>query len=398
MTLKLTRHGSPEAASTLIPDWKVLLEESGADVQFSPDWLAAWWRQFGTKQRLSLISVHDGDRLVALLPFVTARVRVGLRSLHVARLAGLLPYFAVLQFTVVPDRAEAVWRFLLAEGMDLLGPALLGADVLCLSQLSHSGEALGPLQAALRDVSPEMAQQSDETPRHALISLANSFDAYMAAMPGRRRSKQRKAKEGLEAKGITMHCLTGTDAREFLPEFIAHHNTQWHTIGRLGHFGDWPQNASFLADVLTVTNAGRFYVQRDGKGRFLAAQLRFQQGPTCLAMLTARDTSAEVAQMGIGSYAHFEMVARIIPEGVRRIDSGVGEYDHKISLGADMVPLSRIFLFRAETKKQVVALRRWSELVHLLYYRIWFLKLAPQLRRIGLARAPLWRYWRETRL
>jgi hypothetical protein len=55
-------------------------------------------------------------------------------------------------------------------------------------------------------------------------------------------------------------------------------------------------------------------------------------------------------------------------------------------------------LYRAPMQRQVSSLERWSGLVDLVYYRLWFLKLAPTLRRIGLARAPLWQYWVKTRL
>lgn len=397
MSLELTRYGSLDEAAGLVPDWQALMQDSGADVQFTPGWLAAWVRQFASGRRVSLIALRDGGRLVGLLPFVTSPVRAGLRRLRMARLAGPIPYFAVLQLPVLPEQAEAVWSRLMAA--DPL--ALLGADVLCLSHLSRAGEAFPALQAALTDLPPGLVQETDDTPPHALIPLADSFEAYMGRLSRKRRVKQRKAKEEIEAAGIMTLCLTGAEAEAFLPEFIARHDAQWRATGRLGHFGDWPENAGFLADALatlSANGAGRFYVQRDREGRFLAAQFCFVQGPTCLALLTARETGEDVARLGIGPHAQFERIARIIPEGVRRIDSGVGAYDHKNSLGAEMVPLARLLLFPAAQRARVAALRQWSDLVNLLYYRVWFLKLAPRLRRFGLAKAPLWSHWRETRL
>jgi CelD/BcsL family acetyltransferase involved in cellulose biosynthesis len=385
----------------LVPAWQALVNESGADVQFSPEWLTAWWRQFGKGKQFSTIVVHSGNRMVGLLPFATGEVPTGLRRLRVARLAGPIPYFSVLQIPLLLECAEAAWRQLLVEDEAILGPALLDADVICLSQLSHGGEALQPLRTALKGLSAPLAMTCDETPAHTLIPLADSFEGYMSQLSRKRRTKYRKSKQVLESDGVETRCLAGPEAVSFLPEFISRHNAQWQSVGRQGHFGDWPQNAGFLADVLALMAAGqtgRFYVQRDAKGQFLAAQFCFVQGPTCLALLTARDKEAEQNDRGIGYYAQFERIARIIPEGARRIDSGVGEYDHKASLGADMQPLSRIMLYRARMQRQVSSLRRWSGLVDLVYYRLWFLKLAPALRRFGLARAPLWQYWVKTRL
>lgn len=398
MKLELTRYSSLEEAGSLLSDWQALVWDSQADVQFTPGWLDAWWKHFGNRRRLSLIAVHAGNRLVAVLPFFTARVRIGFRKLRVAKLAGLFPNFAVFRLAILPDHAEVVWRSLFAMGEELLGPDYLEADVLCMSQLSQAGKSLVSLKTAISSISSGLACQVDETSPHALISLAESFDAYLATMPGRRRSKQRKAKEALDAEGIVTEHLTGQRAGDFFSEFIFRHNAQWHASGRLGHFGDWPRHDAFLREVLDITGAGHFFVQRDRQGRFLSAQLRLVHNSTCVALLTARDTAPDVSRLGIGPYAHFEMVYRLIPEGVRQIDSGVGEYSYKSSLGADMVPMSRILFFRPEDQANIDGLRRWSDLVNLLYYRIWFLKLAPRLRSIGLARGALWSLWRETRL
>ena len=39
-----------------------------------------------------------------------------------------------------------------------------------------------------------------------------------------------------------------------------------------------------------------------------------------------------------------------------------------------------------------------ADLIHLLYYRVWFLKLAPRLRqKLGLKPRPLWRLWIRSR-
>jgi hypothetical protein len=48
---------------------------------------------------------------------------------------------------------------------------------------------------------------------------------------------------------------------------------------------------------------------------------------------------------------------------------------------------------RARAKTRL--LNRWSDLLHLLYYRIWFSRIAPHL---PLPRRPLWRIWMRSHL
>lgn len=418
MSLSLTCIDGIEPALALGAEWDALMAASGADIGFHRGWIGPWGQHFAAGRHARVLILRDDSGLVALLPFASGPIWAGPIwagpvRLRLARLMGPLPYFAVMRLPILPGREAEVFAALLAEGPGLLHH--LGADLLCLSQLSAAGDHLAPLHAALTDLPATLAVRQDETAPHAVIALPDSFDAYLAGLSRKRRVKYRKSKEDLEARGVSSQCLTGSQARARLGDFIQRHNAQWQRIGRQGHFVDWPENAGFFATVLQklTGDEGRLYVQTGpvteagtgtqfgADGQFLAAQFCFVSGRGCLALLTARDPGARVAAMGIGAYGQFERIEALIAQGVRWIDSGVGDYDHKTSLGAEMAPLHRIIIRRAGrvSDLRLRALLGWSALINLLYYRIWFLKIAPQLRpRLGLAPRPLWGLWRRTRL
>lgn len=116
------------------PGWSALAEASG-NVFATPEWLTAWWSHFGGDQELRLHTVHDGDRLVALLPLVLWRRRAP----RVLRFAGHGPSDVMGPICAPGDRPAAAgaleqvlrddgdWDVLLAERLpaaDVLPQAL----------------------------------------------------------------------------------------------------------------------------------------------------------------------------------------------------------------------------------------------------------------------------------
>jgi hypothetical protein len=79
------------------------------------------------------------------------------------------------------------------------------------------------------------------------------------------------------------------------------------------------------------------------------------------------------------------------------VEGGPGHYEYKLRLGAEEHPLRRVVISRrsALSRWRSALLLRWADLLHLLYYRGWFLKLAPRLGRSG---RPLWGWWIRSRV
>jgi hypothetical protein len=93
------------------------------------------------------------------------------------------------------------------------------------------------------------------------------------------------------------------------------------------------------------------------------------------------------------------MVQELIGAGVTAIEAGRGGYDYKLSYGGRNVPVQRLLFYPAKQVWRARLLLAWSDLLHLLYYRIWFLRLAPRMRRwFGLRPRPLWWLWIKSRV
>jgi hypothetical protein len=92
-----------------------------------------------------------------------------------------------------------------------------------------------------------------------------------------------------------------------------------------------------------------------------------------------------------------EMFRVVLEDGRTMVEGGPGHYEYKRRLGAEEHPLRRVVIGGRSPagRRRTALLLRWADLVHLVYYRGWFLKLAPRLGRPG---RPLWRAWIRTRV
>ena len=95
------------------------------------------------------------------------------------------------------------------------------------------------------------------------------------------------------------------------------------------------------------------------------------------------------------------MIRDLIGMGVYRIEAGRGAYDYKLSYGGHEVPVLRVILCREKVSARIMLqiLLAWADLVDLIYYRVWFKKLAPQLRgALGIRPRPLRQVWLRSRV
>ena len=105
----------------------------------------------------------------------------------------------------------------------------------------------------------------------------------------------------------------------------------------------------------------------------------------------------QLALYGFASIEELEMFRMLIETGHRMVEGGPGHYDYKLRLGAEEHSLRRIVVSgrSGPSRLRTALLLRWADLLQLVYYRGWFLKVRP---RLGLSPRPLRRPWIKTRI
>jgi CelD/BcsL family acetyltransferase involved in cellulose biosynthesis len=387
----------PEAVRALAAEWQDLAERTDAEVYLRPAWFSAWWDHFGTGRALACLVLRSGSgRLAGLLPFCIERVWAGPVPVRIARLAGTDPHCIVLR---LPLESEVAPQALAAALRHLLGRA--GCGAVSLSPVSERATHL-PLLRALAAGMPDLALHEAPDGTHVIFDLPADFATWLAGLSKKRRGQLRRDQTALEARYGLREDAVVPDPAAF-DAFVTLHDRQWQAVGRGGHFSDWQGSAAFYRDL-----AGRDTAQPPMQlfrllagDEPLATQFVLVGGSTAHWRLPARTLDPEAERHSIGKLGLVRMIAALIGQGVTRIEAGRGDYDYKRAYGGTDVAVRQIVICRAGglDRLRLRWLLAWSAGLHLIYYRLWFIKLLPWLRpRLGLKPRPLWRVWRRTRL
>jgi hypothetical protein len=236
---------------------------------------------------------------------------------------------------------------------------------------------------------------------HTVFHLPVKFDAYVAGLGrGARQNYRRRLNLLKKTFDIKQDIVSNpTDALAEFDAFRTFHAEQWKAEGRPGHFGDWPRSDAFNQDLVAqFAELGRFRLLHLYAGNtVIATQYAFTFGPNCYWRLPARTTAKDMGRFGLGVLGLMQLVEQMSEEGIRRIEAGPGHYDYKVEYGGREGDYLSVLVksTRAASSVRVHLLIMLSYLVHLLYYRIWRLRIAPHL---PFRRRPLWRTWIRLRL
>lgn len=389
-----------EDLSALHAPWQELAVRTAADVYLWPDWVELWWTHFGHGRRLMCMVAHQGGRLVGVLPFALERVWVGAIPLTVARIAGTDPHCLLLRLPL-----EAAFSATMLEACcnHLLDDC--GCHAVSLTPVSERSE-LASLARGLGQRATRFDLTDQPYGDHVVFDLPDSFETYLAGLSKKRRSQFRRDLNNLEAEYQLKADACAPTAADF-SAFMGFHAEQWQAVGRGGHFTDWPGSSQFytaLIDRLQRGSARQKPLQLHcltGNIGPLATQFLLVSGKIAHWRLPARTLDAGAERLSVGKAGLLLMLGHLIRMGVTCVEAGRGEYDYKIAYGGQSVPVRQILLSPATWggKMRLRLLLGWAELVNLLYYRIWFWKVAPGLRKVLRRKpGPLWTTWIRTRL
>jgi CelD/BcsL family acetyltransferase involved in cellulose biosynthesis len=376
-------------------EWNDFVRETGGAVYLTYDWCRIWWHHYGQDRILRLYIFREGGHLVGLAPMFIECVRLGPAGLRIAKRVAsdsTLEYFGL---PLAPDHVEVIYRELLKsliefERCDAVWFGFVSGHDLTLSGLREVCHSLKETVTIVRD---------KPAGKYTVIDLPDTFKTYLATMDRRQRKsclrRLRRLKELFKVESGFVKAPS--EILQSFMEFKSLHEHQWRTQGKLGHFADWPRSAAFNLDLVKelsrLDQVRMFRLTADRKS--LEFDYCFVFGGCCYMRLPARVIGPEWDRFGLGGLGLVLTIESAIAEHIRRIDLGTGQYPYKLQFGAKEFEYRSILIATKSTARRARLFLRLSDLLHLVYYRIWFLRLAPH---IGLFRKPLWRTWIRSRL
>lgn len=192
-------------------EWDALVERAGIDHPFlRHDWVCSWWECFGSGKELYVVAVRAGEQLIGLAPLMRTRSRM--YGLPVRRLELIANDHTPRFDLVIADGADEVY----VEIVNHLSTQAPSWDVVMLPELPGTSRTVAVLQRLAHAKSMRSGVWvAGSSPK---ISLAGSFDAFMATLSANRRATLRKRMRRLQQLGPVAIEVVGDVAE--LPEAL----------------------------------------------------------------------------------------------------------------------------------------------------------------------------------
>lgn len=389
-------HRSFEAMSDMGAEWDAFVERCDGDLYASFDWCRIWWRYYGDGRSLEVHFFRDDGRIVGIIPAFRETLWCGPISIRLLRLLGCDHSTTTCGVVIASEHIEAViatFSQWLTQDSDW--------DMVQWSPLAGYFPHRAPMADAFARYGDRWTVRSsgDDGP-HIIWELPGTLEEYLAGLTKKERSNIKIGRKKLvDARSIEDSAATPEELQQWFPVFIEQHQKQWRAEGKLGHFADWPGAESFhreLAESMAAKN--RLWLLRlDVANQPIGFQYNYRFGKRIHWLLGSRDIDPQWDTFGSGRTLHAETIERAIAGGFTGIDGLRGMYEYKLRLGGKVTGLQSITLVRRGTwiEFKVRFARLYARWLDLLYYRIWFCRMAP---RLPLPRRGLWKSWIRSRI
>jgi CelD/BcsL family acetyltransferase involved in cellulose biosynthesis len=386
--------------AALQPEWDSFVETVGGEIFLTYDWCRIWWKYYGKKRTLRVFIFRNHGALVGIIPLFFETIWLGPVRARAAKVVGTDFTISQISLPIQSAFVPIVIERLFAEMC-----STLGWDIICIGPLAGQYQDCDVLyQACRRSFSSRWQVEKVNVGVHTYFELADSWEKYLSGLTNKQKDELKRNYSllartvGLDVNQISIRTAQEDTLDEMFTNFVYMHQLHWKELGKLGHFGDWPDSEAFHREVAQVQLAhGRLRLMEVSFGdRCLGYEYSFKCGRKYINSLGARSISEQLAHVSVGKITFGEMVKSAISEGVNCIDSSQGKYEHKLRLGGKLFPIHKIWITPRNrlARFRIGVFRLLVGLLNLGYYKIWFGRVAPKL---PFKRGCLWKIWIRTR-
>jgi len=372
--------------------WDNIVESSHAGIYLTYDWCKTWWAHYNFDRELRIFLIYEPEshQLIGMMPMFIDKVRVGLRKIRIAKTLGADFTIGTCEPPILPEWKEQVFTGIISELIekDRCDAILIGPLV--------SNESLLSIKRCANRISRLVKFIKIQSPRpHTIFELPGSFDGYMMSLGKSTKKNYRERWNRLRKRyDVSEDIVMDPEGeKNAFTSFIEMHTEQWAKEDKLGHFGDWPHSLEFHKDLaIRQARRGRFRLPRlFASGTVINYQYAYAFGDTLHWLLPARIQGDEWDNLALGRIGLVRMFAWAINEGFKQVDAGPGHYSYKLQLGAKEIKRQSILIVQNNlgSRWRCLIYSIQGKLLNLIYYRIWFSRVAP---KFGI-RGVLWKSW-----
>lgn len=374
-----------ETCSALRKEWDSFIEGLGGEIFLTYDWCRIWWKHYGKHRKLLIMVVRYRSEIVGLLPVFHEKIWLGFLCCKAIKIVGT-------DFTPVtvsfPVKLEFIEEVLECFRMHI--EKEWKWDIINLGAIAGRYVHVSGLVDAARKVFPSSTVDMKEEGQQTYLRLQPDWESHIKTLSGKQRTNARRAFRDLEARkvNLTFSLVDEEELDKAFDEFVQMHQTYWRAQSKPGHFKAWPRAREFHRDEAKIhAERGRLRLLKIiFDGNVVAYEYFYKFGNTYCWFINGR--SGGLYKSGfdfkwIALRAKLELAAK---ENVTLIDSMRGEYDYKVLMGGEMLPIRSVLIVPAGGVKALQGrwFRRFAWTLDVVYAKIWRRRIAPKIHyRVG---------------
>jgi CelD/BcsL family acetyltransferase involved in cellulose biosynthesis len=343
--------------------WKCLLSTSGNDSLYSThEWLSAWWQCLGQGKQLLILAGYEGERLVALAPFVLS-LREGFRQ--AALMGGRVTDYKDCIIDAGMDRS-AVLEAMLHE---LLTRHAI--DFVQLSGLLEDSPNFPPLITALDRLAAyrPVHEASDVS---VYVKVQGTLDEYWHRLGrGYRENCKRQIGRlrGLEG-GYAFHFpTTAQEVSQYVELMLRQKIDRWRQTKHEHTLIEHESVQQFYVDVAQRLLAAGWAQAPVLRVKDQVASVDFGAVYGGKYFSCQHSFNEEFSTYSVGRLLNMEILRRAYENGWREMDLGLGAEPYKFDYKPDVRKMFRVTLFKTGVRGQAA--------------EKWFQRVRPQLMRVA---------------
>jgi len=392
--LKVDIFDSFDELAPMQQEWDNFVESVGGEIFLTYDWCRIWWKYYGKNRTLRVFVFRINNELLGIIPLFFEKIWLGPVFVRAVKIVG--SDFTIAQFSLPIDGKHL--KHVVREFFNSI--SRYRWDIIHIGPLAGLFEHRQDLETTFREsLVNKHTMLSNTKCDQTYFLLPNKWDDYLASLKKGERWDIKRSYSALQPDKIplTSAFASVNDFDQIFEGFVEMHQSYWQSIGKLGHFGDWPSSRAFHKEVAVaqlIRDRLRLLEVTSGN-QSLGYEYNYKLGDRYFEFLNARSTAEDLTKISLGRVVFCEQAKKALTEGVKSIDSMQGRYEHKLRLGGALYPCRSLYIIRNKLSSmiKVSIFRALASLLDLFYYRIWFCRLAAKL---PLKRNPLWRIWIKT--
>ena len=311
-------------------EWNTFLKKNilGDNVFLTWEWLSTWWKYFGERRKLLLLTVEDENKIVAIAPLMLSKYKLPFLG-SVKKIEFLGVRHSDYNNFIISEKERECMRLI----TDYLIDVIADWDWIELKEIPENAENFDVLEKLFSDVSPDLKIRKRVCNVCPYIPLPDSFDLLMKRLKKNMRQNLNKYLRRIKKHHkveLKRYDEGGFSVKEGMKVFFELHEKRWALKGLPGAFKSEKAFLNFHMDIAQLFAdkgwLGLYFLMANDEP--IAAQYNFEYYRKMYYYLGG--FNPQFSNYSVGNLLTMFVLDRCIRRGFKEYDMMRGNEQYKL--------------------------------------------------------------------